>query len=151
MTAGRSQVRWVTMFNTVYTGATKTLTILAVANVVATLFHYVDNLVLFSTYPELPTATRQGVVLFALVMMTIGLAGYWLYIKGERRASFYLLYIYCVLNASIVGHYTSSRLHGGFSNYGLNVHLFIALESITAVWLAAYVAVLHWRTNRPVS
>lgn len=112
-------------------------------NIVATLFHYVDNILNLHEYPDLPTTQASSIVLFFLVMMPFGLIGYWLYIKNRHKLSYYLFYIYCLLNAVVLGHYTPSRLRGDFWDYGFKIHALIWLEAITAMALLAYIIKLH--------
>ena len=113
-------------------------------NAVATLLHYVDNILRLEVYPDLPTTTRFDIVAFWSGMTPFGLYGLVLYRRGRTAAGCYLLYIYCVLNAAVLGHYARQP----FSTIAHTIHFFILLEALTAVMLLAYVAVLHRRARR---
>lgn len=121
----------------------KLLSMLFATNILATLFHYVDNILHLHEYPDLPTTQASSIVLFFLVMMPFGLAGYWLYVKNRHKLSYYAFYIYCLLNMVVLGHYTPSRLRGDFWDYSFKVHALIWIEVITAMALLAYVIKLH--------
>jgi hypothetical protein len=124
------------------------LSLLFMANVVATLLHYGDNILNLHEYPDLPTAQASSIVLFFIVMIPFGVAGYWLYVARRHKLSYYLLYIYCLLNLFVLGHYIPSRLRGGFWGYDFKIHFLIWLEALTALALLAYVVKLHWRSSR---
>src|SRR5574341_1223713 len=113
----------------------KSLSLLFMANVVATLLHYVDNILNLREYPDLPTTEASSIALFFIVMIPFGVTGYWLYVKYRHQLSYYLLYTYCLLNLVVLGHYLPSRLRGDFLDYSLKVHFFICLEAITALAL----------------
>jgi hypothetical protein len=120
-------------------------------NVVATLLHYVDNIIHLHEYPDLPTTQASDIALFFFVMMPLGVTGYWLYVKYRHKLSYYMLYAYCLLNMVVLGHYTPSRLRDGFWGYSLKIHAFIWLEAITAIVLLAYVVKLHRFWARSIS
>jgi hypothetical protein len=81
-------------------------------------------------------------------MIPFGVVGYWLYVAHRHKLSYYLLYIYCLLNLVVLGHYLPSRLRGGFWDYDLKIHFLIWLEAFTALALLAYVVKLHWWGSR---
>ena len=120
------------------------LSILFAVNVVAILFHYVDNILYLKAYPDLPTTTAANIESFWFVMIPFGVAGYQLYLYGKRTLAYYAFYIYCLLNIAVLGHY----LRAPFSTISFKVHLFIILETVTTVGLAAYVARMHWLTRQ---
>jgi hypothetical protein len=121
------------------------------ANLAATFIHFADNIIRLHSYPDLPTTQASDIALFWLVMTPFGLAGYWLYRKGERRLSFYSFYLYCIMNLIALGHYLPSRLRGGFMNYGFEIHLFIWLEAATALVLLWQVVGLARKEKAPQS
>jgi hypothetical protein len=124
------------------------LSLLFMANVVATLLHYGDNILNLHEYPDLPTAQASSIVLFFIVMIPFGVVGYWLYVVRGHKLSYYLLYIYCLLNLVVLGHYLPSRLRGGFWDYDFKIHFLIWLEALTALALLAYVVKLHWWSSQ---
>jgi hypothetical protein len=124
------------------------LSILFISNVVATLLHYGDNILNLHEYPDLPTARASSIVLFFIVMIPFGVVGYWLYVISRHKLSYYLLYVYCLLNLVVLGHYLPSRLRAGFWGYDLKIHFLIWLEALTALALLAYVVKLHWWSSR---
>jgi hypothetical protein len=124
------------------------LSVLFISNVVATLLHYGDNILNLHEYPDLPTAQASSIVLFFMVMIPFGVVGYWLYVISRHKLSYYLLYVYCLLNLVVLGHYLPSRLRAGFWGYDLKIHFLIWLEALTALALLAYVVRLHWWGSR---
>jgi hypothetical protein len=128
----------------------KSLSVLFMANVAATLLHYVDNILNLREYPDLPTTRASDIAMFFFVMVPFGVAGYLLYIKYRHKLSYWLLYIYCLLNLTALGHYLPSRLRGGFWSYSFKIHFFIWLEALTALVLLAYVVKLHSSHYRQV-
>jgi hypothetical protein len=81
----------------------KFLRALLTTNIVVTLFHYADNIPRLHEYPDHPTTTVGDIVLYFLIMMPFGLAGYWLYVNKRHIPSYYMFYIYCLLNAAVIG------------------------------------------------
>jgi hypothetical protein len=124
------------------------LTLLFMANVMAAVLHYADNILNLREYPDLPTTQASSIVLSFIVMIPFGVFGYWLYVTRRHKMSYYFLYIYCLLNLAVLGHYLPSRMCGGFWDYDLKIHLLIWLEALTASALLAYVVKLHWWGSR---
>jgi hypothetical protein len=76
--------------------------------VVVSIVHYTDNFANYGDYPHgngpEPSA---GVVLAAWFVLTpFGLAGFWLYMRGEIRTAAMLLIVYSTSGLVGIGHYT---------------------------------------------
>jgi hypothetical protein len=76
--------------------------------VVVSIVHYADNFANYSDYPHGDgPEPSSGVVLGAWFVLTpIGLAGYWLYLRGEIRTAALLLIVYSTSGLVGIGHYT---------------------------------------------
>jgi hypothetical protein len=87
--------------------ARRILPVLFWTAVVVSIVHYTDNFANYSDYPHgdgpEPSA---GVVLGAWFLLTpFGLAGYWLYMRGEIRTGALLLVVYSTSGLVGIGHY----------------------------------------------
>jgi hypothetical protein len=88
--------------------ARRILPVLFWTAVVVSIVHYTDNFANYSDYPHgngpEPSA---GVVLGAWFVLTpFGLAGYWLYMRGQIRTGALLLIVYSTSGLVGIGHYT---------------------------------------------
>jgi multisubunit Na+/H+ antiporter MnhC subunit len=88
--------------------ARRILPVLVLTAVVVSIVHYTDNFANYDDYPHgngpEPSA---GVVLAAWFVLTpFGLAGWWLYMRGEIRRAAMLLIVYSTSGLVGIGHYT---------------------------------------------
>jgi hypothetical protein len=112
---------------------------LLAANVVATIFHYADNVCYFPEYPE-PLWLNPGLVdAFWFVMTPLAVLGYWLIRRGLIRRGCLVLYTYAAASLLVLGHYR----YAPFFSISTRIHLFILLEAALAVVLIFYVATIH--------
>lgn len=110
-----------------------------IMNVAASVAHYADNILRFASYPEPPWLNPARVDAFWFVMTPFGIAAYWLYRRGKRRAAFLANYAYGAMNLLVLGHYLTAppwRLSA-------SINALIVLESATALFLIAYTAHAH--------
>ncbi|MEA2495944.1 MAG: hypothetical protein QOJ29_3855 [Thermoleophilaceae bacterium] len=70
--------------------------------------HYTDNYANFSDYPHGngPEPTAAEVLIAWFVLTPFGLAGFWLYRRGEIRKAAMLLIVYSTSGLVGIGHYT---------------------------------------------
>ncbi len=119
-------------------------------SIVADFFHFTDNILYLSEYPDPPGITPMGIIRFGLIMAAIGISGYWLYIKQRKKLSFWVFYAYCFMSMVVLGHYlpvSMQKIHGSFTDIPFRIHFFIFLEAITTLTLMAYVVYLHLKTS----
>jgi hypothetical protein len=76
--------------------------------VVVSIVHYTDNFANYADYPHSngPEPSRALVLIGWFVFTPFGLAGYWLYRKGEIRRAAMLLLVYSGSGLVGIGHYT---------------------------------------------
>ena len=88
--------------------ARRILPVLFWTAVVVSIVHYTDNFANYSDYPHgNGPEPSSGVVLGAWFVLTpFGLAGYWLYMRGEIRTGALLLVVYSTSGLVGIGHYT---------------------------------------------
>jgi hypothetical protein len=128
--------------------ARRTLSILFLVNAVASVLHYTYNVLRLSVYPDLPTTTPGDIISFGLIMAPLGLLGCWLFLRQKHPWSFWTLYVYCLMNMVVFGHYLPSRSHGMLMSIPLSVHATILFEGLSALVLMLYVMRLHLRFHR---
>jgi hypothetical protein len=77
--------------------------------VVVSIVHYTDNFANYSDYPHgKGPEPSAGVVLAAWFVLTpFGLAGWWLYARGQIRKGAMLLIVYSTSGLVGIGHYTA--------------------------------------------
>jgi hypothetical protein len=117
---------------------------LLIVNVIATIFHYTDNVCRFEQYPEPMWLNPTIVDAFWFVMTPLALIGYRLMRKGELRRGALVLYAYATASLLVLGHYN----YAPFLSISLTIHLFILAEAALAVTLVIYVATLQIRRIR---
>ena len=116
----------------------RSLSILLVLNIAASIVHYLDNIAFFSEYPE-PTwldPTRVDVAWF--VMTPFACAGYALYRRGQIRLGASLLTIYALMGLLVLGHYR----YADICSIALRIHGFILLEAGAAACLLAWLMLM---------
>lgn len=115
----------------------KTLMWILLLNVVASVLHYVHNVMYFQHYPE-PDWLSAHIVDYVWFLMTfIGLAGLAALISNKRNTALALLYLYAAINMLSTLHYAvdSSDV------MTIAMHSFIWLEALCAAGLIYYLAV----------
>ena len=111
----------------------KTLPILLLVYVVASLIHFIHNAEFLADYPNLPTSwTRSGVYLAWIVMTLVGAAGWTLVCRGYQRTGLLVLSVYAALGLDSLGHYAVAPL----SNHTAVMNSTILLE-VTAAALVS--------------
>ena len=123
-------------------GARRWLLWLVLANIAATVLHYVDNICFFSEYPEPSWATPHLIDAFWFVMTPVAFAGYLLMRRGFHRWGSLVLCAYAAMSLLALGHY----LYAPIASLPFRINLFILLEAILAVALMAYVSFLGLRS-----
>ncbi|WP_462159695.1 hypothetical protein [Pseudoalteromonas sp. GB56] len=117
------------------------LFVLLAANVLASVLHYVHNVMYFQHYPEPDWLNAQLVDYFWFLMTFIGAAGAYCVLTQRVRIGVRLIVSYGVMNMLSVLHY------GVDSDNVMTqtMHLFIWLETLCALFLVGYIA-----TNRAI-
>ncbi len=118
---------------------------LLILNVIATIFHYADNVCYFPQYPEPIWLNPTIVDAFWFVMTPLAIIGYRLIRRGSLRTGSLVLYTYATASLLVLGHYN----YAPFLAISLGIHLFILAEAAVAVVLILYVAALQFRFRRP--
>ena len=114
--------------------AKKWLLILIVVNIGASILHYVDNILFFSTYPEPPWINTHIIDSFWFVMTPVALFGYWLFSKGLRNYAYLCLYLYALMSLLVLGHYR----YGSIGELSIKINLLILIEALAAMVLIIY-------------
>jgi len=117
---------------------------LVIANVAASVLHYVDNVVFFSQYPEPAWATPHLIDAFWFVMTPFAVAGYLLVRRGAVVWGGGVLYLYAGMSLLVLGHYRFAAI----GSVPFRINLFILLETVLAAALIAYVSLLQIRQLR---
>ena len=117
---------------------------LLVTNVIATIFHYSDNVCYFHSYPEPIWLNAKLVDAFWFIMTPLALVGYLLFKRGQIHRGAVVLYAYAAASLLVLGHYRFAP----FFAISARIHFFILLEAALAVALVAYVA---WLQSRRVA
>ncbi len=80
------------------------LTLLIISTVI-TAFHYTDNFLNFSSYPDPEWLTPQSVYQSWFILTIVGIMGYILYLKNILWLAYVCLGIYSLTGMSSPGHY----------------------------------------------
>ena len=130
-----------TMSSEISSRSRRVLFWLLVANVVATIFHYADNVCYFPSYPEPLWLNPSLVDAFWFVMTPVAVVGYWLIQRGVIHCGCFVLYAYAAASLLVLGHY----LYAPFFSISARIHLFIFFEAALALVLILYVATIQTR------
>jgi hypothetical protein len=117
----------------------KTLLTLLLLNLVASIAHYVDNILRFALYPEPSWVNPVGVDAFWFFMTPFGVAAYWLYRRGPRWLALWSSYAYGAMNLLVLGHYVVLPPW----RIALDINVWIVFETAAAGLLIAYTAWIH--------
>jgi hypothetical protein len=118
---------------------------LLIANVVSTIFHYVDNVCYFHLYPEPAWLNAKMVDGFWFVMTPLAFIGYSMVRRGLIHRGCLILYAYAAASLLVLGHYRFAP----FLAISFRIHLFILLEAALALALILYVAWIQREHRRP--
>lgn len=110
------------------------LVYLIIANIIASILHYVDNVIHFEHYPEPDWLNAQLVDLFWFFMTPFALLGLWLMKKQQYMPALFALIAYALMGLLVLGHYN----YASFFNISFKIHLFIWLEAVLAGILLIY-------------
>lgn len=124
----------------------KALLWLVAVNVVASILHYVDNVMFFHEYPEPPWLTPAAVDAFWFVMTPVALLGLWLVRQNHLGAGLVALTTYAGMSLLVLGHYNFAPFHA----ITWRIHLFIWLEAAAAITLFGWV-IAAWNAPRRLS
>jgi hypothetical protein len=117
--------------------AGKVLPALLVLYAAASLLHFAHNAEYLADYPNLPPSwSRADVYLAWCVLTAVGVRGYVLYRRGDRRAGLTLLAIYAAFGFAGLLHYTRAPL--AHHNAAMNVTIWA--EAVAAALLLMNVA-----------
>ena len=125
----------------------RTLFWLLVANVVATVFHYADNVCYFHLYPEPTWLNAKLVDAFWFVMTPLAIIGYLLARRGRVGRGCLFLHAYAAASLLVLGHYRFAS----FSAIAFRIHFFILLEAALAFALILYISGMQIRRGWPPS
>ncbi|MEO0347457.1 MAG: hypothetical protein AAF229_14555 [Pseudomonadota bacterium] len=126
----------------------RTLTWLAVINVIVATAHCVDNMVFFDDYPE-PDWITGPMVVDALFLVALGLLSLGVVAFRRRRRSLSVLGLtgFGLISASALGHY----LYAPVSDLSLRMNALIFAEAVAALVLLGFVAASQARWPRVVA
>lgn len=120
----------------------KVLTLFTITSL-ASVGHYVDNIMYWSSYPEPPWLYPHLVEIFWFVMTPVGLVGMGAFQSGRVLRGSRLLFAYGVMNLFSLGHYNVRPPW----EISAKINALIGFETIAALCLMGYIAHLH-RTGR---
>jgi hypothetical protein len=109
---------------------------LLLANVAASILHYVDNVLFFAQYPEPVWIDTHMIDAFWFAMTPLAWLGYRWVRRGRAHAGAITLYLYAAAGALVLGHYR----YAPWCGIATRIHVFILLEAAVAFALAAWVA-----------
>lgn len=105
------------------------LAFLLIANLVASVLHFGDNMLRFHEYPEPSWITGPHVVDGLWLVMTPLLAvGWWLARRGRRLASVCVFWLYGVMSMFVLGHY----FYASPSDLPFRINFLIGMEAVAA-------------------
>lgn len=110
------------------------LLILLVANVLATVFHFTENFIFIKNYPQPNWINAYHVIIFWVIMTSLGVVGYFLYKRRFSFLSYLCLYTYCAMTIVSLGHY----LYAPIWDLSLKMNAFLICEMLTAITLAGF-------------
>lgn len=112
----------------------------------ASLLHFVHNAEHLAHYPNLPRSwSRVDVYLAWCVVTTLGIVGYVLYLRGNRRVGLSFLALYAILGFAGLLHYTRAS----FAYHSSMMNITICTEVAAAAALLVDVLILAAGRDRP--
>lgn len=109
--------------------------ILLIINIVITIFHYTDNFINFSKYPDPEWMTPQSVYQSWIVLTIIGITGYIFYCKNNLWLAYSCLSIYSLTGMLSPGHYVFQTTE----TFSLKMHIFICLDFIAGILMLSFI------------
>ena len=124
----------------------RTLLVLLLLYVAASLVHFAHNAEFLTDYPGLPrTWTREGVYIAWIALTALGVCGWHLLSRGYETAGTLVLAGYALLGLDSLGHYLAAP----FSAHTPTMHLTILLEvTCAALVLAQVIRLITQRVRR---
>ncbi|MGL5803922.1 MAG: hypothetical protein ACRC2R_05460 [Xenococcaceae cyanobacterium] len=113
----------------------KTLLVILIINILITSFHYIDNAISLSKYPEPDWITGSGVYMTWAILTIVGLVGYWLYRQNKLWLAYFCLGIYSITGLSSPTHY----FYGAMSDFSVKMHALIWLDAIAGALIVLFV------------
>ena len=110
------------------------LLFLLILNIIASIFHYADNLIHFDAYPEPDWFSPYLTDSIWLLMTPLGIAGVWFYWQMKFRLAYIGIYSYALLSQLTLGHYLISPIW----ELSLKMNALILLESFLAIPLLLF-------------
>jgi len=117
---------------------------LLAANVAASILHYVDNVLFFAQYPEPRWIDTHFIDAFWFAMTPQAWLGYRLMRRGRTHTGAGVLYLYAAAGLLVLGHYR----YAPWCGIAARIHVFILLEAIAALALAAWLAWMQFGSRR---
>lgn len=111
----------------------------------ASILHYVNNLLYFEQYPEPPWINRTMIDAFWFLMTPLAWLGYRLIKAGSRNAGTLVLMGYVACNLLTLGHYRYAPM----CSVAPRIHVFIWLEAGLACVLAVFLVYAYFRKGTP--
>ena len=112
----------------------------------ASLLHFVHNAEHLAQYPNLPSSwSRVDVYLAWCVVTMLGIAGYALYLRGNRRAGLSFLALYAILGFAGLLHYTRAPI----AQHSATMNFTIWTEVAAAAFFLINVATIAIQQVRP--
>ncbi|MBD2209588.1 hypothetical protein H6G64_26415 [Calothrix sp. FACHB-156] len=105
-------------------------------NIVASILHYRDNIILFNQYAKASWFTSQITDSCWLIMTPLGLAGYYQYIKRSFNSAYLCLYIYIIMSQLTLGQYIITPIW----ELSIKMNTLILFETVATIPLLAFVA-----------
>lgn len=112
----------------------------------ASFLHFVHNAEHLAHYPNLPSSwSRVDVYLAWCVVTALGIVGYALYLRGNRRTGLSFLALYAILGFAGLLHYTRAP----FAHHSWMMNITICTEVAAAAALLVDVLILAAERDRP--
>ena len=112
------------------------LLFIVLANFLASILHYVHNIMYFEHYPEPDWLAANVVDYFWFIMTFVGLYALICLAKQRIKHAIWLLYLYATMNMLSVLHYAVDS----DNVMTTAMHVLIWLETVVAIWLIIFVA-----------
>jgi hypothetical protein len=114
-----------------------TLLLLMIVYGAASLLHFVHNAVYIQSYPNLPTwITPLGVYASWCAIASVGVLGYWLFLRISRPIGLVLIAVYALLGFGGLDHYVIAPMGA----HSIVMNATILAEVVAAAVLLIYVA-----------
>lgn len=107
-------------------------------NILTTWLHYTDNVLSLDGYTGFAWFTPVGIIGTVAIMTPIGIIGYWLYSKGQRKIAYCLLGLYSITSLFSLGHYF---LPGALS-MPARMHVSIWMDGMAGLLLVGFLGQL---------